>query len=64
MDFQPIFHKQADKSKGEILPTVWYASIMEATSIQQAIMSKTVLLAEKPIAKSVPSPSPARILLP
>lgn len=64
MDFQPIFHKKADNSTGEVLPTVWYASIMEATSIQQAIMSKAVLLAEKPIAKSVPSPSPARKTLP
>lgn len=50
-DFKPIFHKQADKSKGEIFPTVWYTSNIEVTSIQQAIMAKSVLLAENPTLK-------------
>lgn len=50
-DFQPIFHQAADKSKGEIFPTVWYGSNIEVTSIQQAIMAKSVLTAENPSLK-------------
>lgn len=46
--FQPIFHKQAEKAKGEIFPTVWYTSVIETTTVQQAIMAKSVLLAENP----------------
>lgn len=52
IDFQPIFHHQADKSKGEIFPTVWYTSNIEVTSIQQSIMARSVLTAENPTLKS------------
>ena len=55
IDFQPILHKGADKSKGDIFPTLWYASNMEVTTIQQAIMAKSVLLAENPILKYAPN---------
>lgn len=51
IDYQPIFHRVADKSKGEIFPTVWYASNIEVTSVQQALMAKSVLLAENPTLK-------------
>ncbi|KAK5994787.1 hypothetical protein PT974_03170 [Cladobotryum mycophilum] len=50
--FQPIFQQPADKSKGEIFPTIWYGSNIEVTSIQQAIMARSVLVAENPFLKS------------
>lgn len=50
-DFQPIFRKDPDKSRGEIFPTVWYSSNIEVTSNQQAMMAKSVLLAENPVLK-------------
>lgn len=47
-DFQPIFKRKADKSKGEIFPTLWYGSNIEVISVQQAIIAKSVLVAENP----------------
>lgn len=47
-DFQPILKRPADKSKGEIFPTLWYGSNIEVTSIQQAIIARSVLVAEDP----------------
>ncbi|CAG9953519.1 unnamed protein product [Clonostachys rosea f. rosea IK726] len=52
VDFLPIFRRPADKSKGEIFPTVWYGSTIEVTTIQQALMAKSVLAAEDPSLKS------------
>lgn len=49
--FQPIFRRPADKSKGEIFPTVWFSSNIEVTSVQQAIMAKSILVAENPFLK-------------
>ncbi|KAF4121440.1 hypothetical protein GMORB2_1847 [Geosmithia morbida] len=49
--FRPIFRKQPDRTRGEIFPTVWYASNIEVTSNQQAMMAKSVLLAENPALK-------------
>lgn len=54
---QPFFQRIADKAKGEIFPTVWYASNFEVTAAQQAIMSRSILIAENPFLKSVPVPS-------
>lgn len=51
VDFLPIFRRPADKSKGEIFPTVWYGSTIEVTTIQQALMAKSVLAAEDPSLK-------------
>lgn len=53
IQFQPIFRRPADKSKGEIFPSVWYGSNLEVTSIQQSIMAKAVLVAENPFLKYV-----------
>lgn len=49
--FQPIFYKEADKAKGQIFPTIWYTSVIETTTVQQALMAKSVLLAENPSLK-------------
>jgi hypothetical protein len=48
---QPMFSKPADKSKGEIFPTLWYATHIELTSIQQALMARSVLVSEDPFLK-------------
>lgn len=44
-------NKKADKSKGEIFPTIWYGSPIEVTTVQQAKMAKSVLIAEDPALK-------------
>ncbi|POR32204.1 Uncharacterized protein TPAR_07581 [Tolypocladium paradoxum] len=46
--FQPIYQKPADKTKGEIFPTIWYGSNIEVTSVQLGLIAKSVLVAEKP----------------
>ena len=51
VDFKPIFHRPADKAKGEIFPTIWYGSTIEVTSIQQSIIAKSILTAENPSLK-------------
>ncbi|KAH8178095.1 ARCA-like protein [Sarocladium implicatum] len=48
VDYQPILKKSPDKAQGEIFPTVWYGSTIEVTSNQQAIISRSVLMAENP----------------
>lgn len=50
-EHQPIFEKAADKTKGETFPTLWYGSNIELTSIQQAIMARSILTAENPFLK-------------
>ncbi|KAI6778574.1 uncharacterized protein J7T54_003325 [Emericellopsis cladophorae] len=52
MDIQPIYYKEADRTLGEIFPTVWYSTVLETTTIQQALMAKSVLYAENPALKS------------
>lgn len=48
LDIEPIYKKPADKSKGEIFPTVWYRSNIEVTSMQLSLLAKSVLVAENP----------------
>ena len=48
VDYQLILKKSPDKAQGEIFPTVWYGSTIEVTSNQQAIISRSVLMAEDP----------------
>jgi hypothetical protein len=47
-DFRPIFRRAADKSRGEIFPTIWYSSNTEVVSMLLAVTSKMVLVAEDP----------------
>ncbi|KAL4733488.1 hypothetical protein BDV11DRAFT_175635 [Aspergillus similis] len=52
----PILHKLADKSKGEIFPTVWYATDAQVTGVQHLEMARMILIAENPrlLEKGVP----------
>ncbi len=52
-DIEPIYKNPADKSKGEIFPTVWYRSNIEVTSMQLSLLAKSVLVAENPHLKYV-----------
>lgn len=45
---KPLFEKPADKRQGESFPTIWYASHIELTSIQQSLMARSVLVSENP----------------
>ena len=47
-DVQPIYKRDADKSRGEIFPTVWYRSNLDVTSMQLSLLAKSVLVAENP----------------
>ncbi|WAO93344.1 Hypothetical protein NCS54_01088800 [Fusarium falciforme] len=47
-EYQPYFVRPADRSNGEIFPTIWYASALEVTSMQLCIIAKMVLMAENP----------------
>ena len=49
--FQPLYQKSADKTKGEIFPTIWYGSNIEVTSVQLGLIAKSVLVAENPFLK-------------
>ncbi|UNI15552.1 hypothetical protein JDV02_002076 [Purpureocillium takamizusanense] len=50
--FQPLYQKSADKTKGEIFPTIWYGSNIEVTSVQLGLIAKSVLVAENPYLKA------------
>lgn len=47
-DIRPIYKKPADKTRGEIFPTVWYRSNIEVTTMQFSLLAKSVLVAENP----------------
>lgn len=51
--YTPIFKRPADKSKGEVFPTIWYGSDIVVTGIQHLMISKMVLIAESPLLKYV-----------
>lgn len=53
LDFQPIYRRPAVRRRGEIFPTVWYASNTEVVSMLLAITSKMVLTAEDPTLRYV-----------
>ncbi|KAM4065862.1 fungal zn(2)-Cys(6) binuclear cluster domain-containing protein [Hirsutella rhossiliensis] len=48
INFRPLFQRAADKSRGEIFPTIWYGSNIEVTSVQLGLIAKAVLVAENP----------------
>ncbi|CAJ0550884.1 Ff.00g108140.m01.CDS01 [Fusarium sp. VM40] len=47
-EFQPFYERAANRSNGEIFPTIWYSSDLEVTSMQLCIIAKMVLMAENP----------------
>lgn len=44
----PILSRKADKSKGEIFPTVWYTSDAQVTATQHLELARMILIAESP----------------
>lgn len=46
--FTPIMKREADKSRGEVFPLMWYVSDAEVTATQHFILAKAVLIAENP----------------
>ncbi|KAL4748985.1 hypothetical protein BDW72DRAFT_195233 [Aspergillus terricola var. indicus] len=52
----PILHRLADTSRGEIFPTVWYATDAQVTGVQHLEMARMILIAENPrlLEKGVP----------
>lgn len=49
--FTPILKREADKSRGEVFPLMWYVSAAEVTATQHFILAKAVLIAENPSLK-------------
>ncbi|KAF5665081.1 hypothetical protein FHETE_6796 [Fusarium heterosporum] len=47
-EYQPFYVRAANRSNGEIFPTIWYSSDLEVTSMQLCIIAKMVLMAENP----------------
>ncbi|KAL5356972.1 hypothetical protein BJX96DRAFT_172102 [Aspergillus floccosus] len=45
---QPILAQKADKPKGELFPTVWYATDDQVTAVQHLELGKMILVAEDP----------------
>lgn len=56
INFRPLFQRAADKSRGEIFPTIWYGSNIEVTSVQLGLIAKAVLVAENPSLRCAPRP--------
>jgi hypothetical protein len=44
----PILHRLADRTKGEIIPVVWYATDAQVTGVQHLEMARMILIAENP----------------
>jgi hypothetical protein len=63
--YQPIYRKEANRKEGEIFPVVWYSSNLQMTSMQQALMARSVLTAEDPSLRYArPPPFFSRLLFP
>ncbi|RSL55367.1 hypothetical protein CEP54_009445 [Fusarium duplospermum] len=46
--FAPILSRPPDRTKGEVFPTIWYASNIALTGMQHMMMAKMILVAESP----------------
>jgi hypothetical protein len=46
--FAPLLDRKADKSKGEIFPTVWYSSDAQMTGAQHFELARMIMIAENP----------------
>ncbi|KAE8150391.1 hypothetical protein BDV25DRAFT_154504 [Aspergillus avenaceus] len=53
-EFVPILEKQADKSKGEIFPTVWYCTNAQVIGAQHYELARIILIAENPNLRNEP----------
>lgn len=50
----PILQTPADKSKGEIFPTVWYTTDEQVTGAQHLELARMILIAENPRLRYAP----------
>ncbi|KAJ4317233.1 hypothetical protein N0V84_007452 [Fusarium piperis] len=46
--FAPILSRPPDRTKGEVFPTIWYASNIALTGMQHMMIAKMILVAESP----------------
>ncbi|GAT19559.1 hypothetical protein RIB2604_00601380 [Aspergillus luchuensis] len=47
-DLAPLFEKKADRSRGELFPTVWYSSDEQVTAVQHLEIANMILTAQNP----------------
>ena len=47
-ELAPIFEKRADRLRGEIFPTIWYASEDQVTAVQHLELAGMILTAQNP----------------
>ncbi|GKZ29186.1 hypothetical protein AbraIFM66950_003625 [Aspergillus brasiliensis] len=47
-DLSPIFEKKADRSRGELFPTIWYSSDEQVTAVQHLELANMILTAQNP----------------
>lgn len=45
---EPILELKADRSQGQMFPTVWYSFDVQATAVQHFKLGQLILLAENP----------------
>lgn len=45
---QPAFERIPDRTKGEVLPTIWYLSDADVTGAQHFELARMLLIAENP----------------
>ncbi|KAL2817597.1 hypothetical protein BJX63DRAFT_419546 [Aspergillus granulosus] len=54
--FIPILQVPADNSKGEIFPTVWYATNSQVTGVQHLELTRMIMTAENPTLRNPTTP--------
>ncbi|KAI2832056.1 transcriptional regulator family: Fungal Specific TF [Aspergillus niger] len=47
-ELAPIFEKKADRSRGELFPTIWYSSDEQVTAVQHLEIASMILTAQNP----------------
>lgn len=47
-ELAPIFEKKADRSRGELFPTIWYSSDEQVTAVQHLEIANMILTAQNP----------------
>lgn len=55
-DLAPLFEKKADRSRGELFPTVWYSSDEQVTAVQHLEIANMILTAQNPYLSYVLQP--------
>lgn len=47
-EFVPVWQQEADFTKGETFPSIWYGSDAQVVGVQHFDLARMVLVAEKP----------------